>query len=444
MTSFHFSFARRCLALVIELSIVLSALAVPVADSAEPDSVAIDSSFTEIVVDFRVNSTTIDPAFRNNRRNLDDIVALVRQLMADSKLSVTGIAFCGSASPEGRADLNQRLARGRLDALEAYIRRRVSIPDSVISRDDSYIPWNYLRQQITSSDVPYKTKVLAVLTDDAIFGADNASIISELKNIDQGAVWSDLNRSYFAAMRNATAVFGLQTMRTFHRPKPEPEPEPKPEPQPEPEPVMVSQPEHEPEPQPSPTPEPQPQPVAEIHDFGSRHLFVKTNVVGLGMLVANVAAEIELSNHLSVALPISYSAWDYFSSTRKFRTFAIQPELRYHFSNTDGLFVGAHFGLAYYNFAFGGDFRTQDHDGSSPAIGGGISLGYRLPISANRRWRIEFAVGAGVYCLHHDKFYNTDPTKAGMLALTERKTRLGLDQAALNIIYTFDLNKWTR
>ena len=193
MTSYHFSFARRCLALVFELSIVLSALAMPVADSAEADSVAIDSSFKEIVVDFRVNSTTIDPAFRNNSRNLDDIVALVRRLMADSKLSVTGIAFCGSASPEGRADLNQRLARGRLDALESYIRRRVSIPDSVISRDDSYIPWNSLRQQISASDVPYKAKVLAVLTDDAIFGSENDLIISQLKSLDQGAVWTDLN-----------------------------------------------------------------------------------------------------------------------------------------------------------------------------------------------------------------------------------------------------------
>ena len=436
MTSYHFSFARRCLALVFELSIVLSALAMPVADSAEADSVAIDSSFKEIVVDFRVNSTTIDPAFRNNSRNLDDIVALVRRLMADSKLSVTGIAFCGSASPEGGADLNQRLARGRLDALESYIRRRVSIPDSVISRDDSYIPWNSLRQQISASYVPYKAKVLAVLTDDAIFGSENDLIISQLKSLDQGAVWTDLNSRYFAAMRNATAVFGLQAMRTFHRPKPKTEPEPEPELEPEPEP--------EPMPQPEILPEPEPQPVAEILDFGTRRLFVKTNVVGLGMLVANVAAEIELSHHISVALPISYSAWDYFSATRKFRTFAIQPEVRYHFSKTDGLFVGAHFGLAYYNFAFGGDFRTQDHDGSSPALGGGISLGYRLPISANRRWKIEFAVGAGVYRLHHDKFYNTDPTKAGMLALTERKTRFGLDQAALNIIYTFDLNKWTR
>ena len=56
------------------------------------------------------------------------------------------------------------------------------------------------------------------------------------------------------------------------------------------------------------------------------------------------------------------SDWNYFKETIKFRTLAIMPESRYWISeNNDGFFAGAHFGLAYYNFAFNGKYRYQDH-----------------------------------------------------------------------------------
>ena len=125
----------------------------------------------------------------------------------------------------------------------------------------------------------------------------------------------------------------------------------------------------------------------------------------------------------------------------KFRTVAFLPELRYNFSSPDkdayvkGFYLGVHAGVAWYNFAFGGDWRIQDADGKSPALGGGLSLGYRLPLS--RRvpgLGIEFNLGAGVYSLNYDKFYN-EPN--GQLIETRRKNFYGVDQANLSIVYTF-------
>ena len=86
------------------------------------------------------------------------------------------------------------------------------------------------------------------------------------------------------------------------------------------------------------------------------------------MAIANVAAEVDLAKHWSFTLPVYYSTWDYFKSTIKFRTFAVQPEFRNWLSEeNDGFFAGAHFGLAYYNFAFDGDYRYQDHNRETPA-----------------------------------------------------------------------------
>lgn len=66
---------------------------------------------------------------------------------------------------------------------------------------------------------------------------------------------------------------------------------------------------------------------------------------------------------LSFHMPLYYSGVNYFSRRTKFRTIAIQPELRYNFRSVKGLFAGAHFDLAWYNIAASGNYRYQDHDG---------------------------------------------------------------------------------
>lgn len=167
--------------------------------------------------------------------------------------------------------------------------------------------------------------------------------------------------------------------------------------------------------------------------------YVKTNAIGWAMGITNLSAEVDLAKHWSFTLPLYWSAWNYFKETLKFRTLALQPEVRYWFSkNNEGWFTGAHFGLAWYNFATGGDYRTQDHGGHSPAIGGGLAAGYRLPVSRNKRWQLEFTVGAGGYKLHYDKFHNY---KNGLLVDTKKKTWFGIDQAAVSIAYSFGLGK---
>lgn len=88
--------------------------------------------------------------------------------------------------------------------------------------------------------------------------------------------------------------------------------------------------------------------------------------------------------------------------------------------------------------AFEGAYRYQDHDGRTPAIGGGVNAGFRCNISRNKRWRLECSIGFGIYALDYDMFVN----KAnGLLAGRKKRTFYGIDNAALSVCYMFDVKK---
>lgn len=168
-------------------------------------------------------------------------------------------------------------------------------------------------------------------------------------------------------------------------------------------------------------------------------LFLKTNYIAWGGAISNISAEIDICENLSFNLPLYYSAWNYLTAYTKLRTFAIQPELRYWFSNKDSSwYTGAHFGLAYYNFASGSRYRIQDHDGKSPALGGGLTVGYRLPLFGSEKWKVEFSIGVGAYSLHYDRFNNE---QGGLLVDSIKRTYIGIDQLAVSFSYPIELKR---
>ena len=88
---------------------------------------------TEICIDFRVNSTVIDSAYSDNAVRMQEMVEFLRTIRQDSTINIIEVSFCGAASPEGSYQLNRKLARGRLEALEKLVRKEVDIPDSLIT-----------------------------------------------------------------------------------------------------------------------------------------------------------------------------------------------------------------------------------------------------------------------------------------------------------------------
>lgn len=91
---------------------------------------------------------------------MQEIIEFLRNIRQDSTINIVEVSFCGAASPEGSDQLNRKLARGRLTALENLVRQQVDIPDSIITHNDNYIPWEFLKSQIEDSELVYKMKCL--------------------------------------------------------------------------------------------------------------------------------------------------------------------------------------------------------------------------------------------------------------------------------------------
>ena len=346
-------------------------------------------------VDFRVNRTKIDPSFSDNAATLDSLRSIISKMAQDSTRTIVNLHITGSASPEGPLANNNRLTRARAESLINVIRE--------------FIEMDF--PNATTYQIPQNLSEVTKNLDDK--GAVPRRMWSKLRFaqadfIVDSAVWSP--------EPVAEAVVEVEEW----------EPQPS-----EPENIFAGYPE--------PMPLGEPGSAAEVasEDEPYRRWFLKTNSIGWAMLAGNAAVEYQWNRRWSFSLPIYYSALNYFSRKVKFRTLTVQPEIRYWMmdENEEGFYVGLHAGLGWWNYALGGDYRYQDHKGRTPSIGGGLSAGYRMNLTADRRWRMEFTLGAGVYSANYDKYANG--FNGPLLEESIKKTHFGIDNAAITFIYTF-------
>lgn len=375
-----------------------------------------------------INIAEIDTTFVDNNERIEELKAFLQMVRDDERIQLRSVRFSGTASPDGTYEFNQWLCVNRLESFKKLIRTVLDVPDSIIFSNDSYIPWDGFRQKVAVSDIEHRDEILSIIDQEPKlvrwFGNRHTDHrLLQLRSMYGGKVWESLKHPILSDLRFADAEFEISIkMESLRLP------------------ALAQIVEKSPPPISSSLTFDEPLPMPEIW---VRRLHLKTNFVDLGLLIGNLAVEVDLGPHWSFTLPMYYSALDYFVSTVKFRMLGCQPELRYWFSpiDNDGLFAGAHFGISYYNFAFNGDYRFQDHAGTTPTAGGGFSFGYRKLLGKSQRWRLEFSAGAGVYPLYYDMFYNTPDVKDGQLAFTKKKTFVGLDQAGITLAYAFDIQR---
>ena len=377
-----------------------------------------------------INRPEVDSTFVDNATRISDIRSFLEEASADPQLRIIGVRFRGTASPDGGYEFNRWLSENRLRTFKELVGAYMQIPDDLIHANESDIPWDEFRREVAASDLAYRDEMLAVIDEGPrIVPWFNKRHIDarllKLKKMHGGEVWESLKVPILRDLRYGDAVFEYYRLPSPVRSSPRT--------------ALVSLPGRPAILAPTPA----------WQRPWMPHVYLKTNFIGLGMLMANLAVEADVAPHWSCTLPVYYSGMDWFKSTIKFRNFTVQPELRYWFSlrddgrflYNDGLFLGAHLEMCYYNFAFDGPYRFQDYRGRTPALGGGLSVGYRTHISRDRRWKMEFSVGAGIYPLDYSVFHNTPDVRDGQWVERRRSIYFGPDQASVTLSYTFD---WSR
>lgn len=164
-----------------------------------------------------------------------------------------------------------------------------------------------------------------------------------------------------------------------------------------------------------------------------RYLGVKTNLAAWAGTIMNVAADVQVSRHISVELPVLWCPW-YVSDKHAVKTFTIQPEGRYWPGKPgEGHFFGVHAHVGWFSVKWNKD-RYQDT--GRPLLGAGISYGYLLPFSEH--WAGEFTIGAGYANMKYDTYYNIDN---GARIDTRTKNYWGITRVGISVVYRFNLKK---
>lgn len=117
-------------------------------------------------IDYVVSCTDIDPTYRNNKAQLDKVIATIDSVRLDKDVTIKHIYLKGFASPESPYDNNARLAKGRTESLKQYILGLIDVAEEQIST--SYVPenWEGLREFLVASDVNRKESIIKVIDRD--------------------------------------------------------------------------------------------------------------------------------------------------------------------------------------------------------------------------------------------------------------------------------------
>ena len=337
---------------------------------------------------------------------------------------IVGVEITGRSSIDGPEEFNLKLASARAQKIREALMATYGIEPQKITLRTLGEDWGLFREQVTADlAVPCRDKVLEIIGSTATLSDKEV----EIKSLCDGDTWRYLEREILPAQRSVSVAW------TVLRPAAEVDEK------------LVAPSVVEPPVVIEPEPVEECEVVEEIiieepADEWKRKIYIKTNVPAWALLWQNLAVEIDLAPHWSFSVPVYWSPYNYGKQTLKFRTLAVVPEFRYWpKADNMGFFVNAHFGMANYNYAKNEEYRYQDHDGKTPALGGGLGFGYRFYFCKNHHWAMEAAVGGGVYRLDYDIFMNTPSTSHGYLVGRRKHTFFGIDQAAFSISYSFGL-----
>ena len=116
-------------------------------------------------VNFRVSKMDIDPQYMNNTEELGKILATIDEVKKGNK--VTGIALKGFASPESPYANNERLAKGRVEALRNYLSNHEQMPKEQIRTEYEPENWEGLRKYVEgSTNLSNKQAILELIDSD--------------------------------------------------------------------------------------------------------------------------------------------------------------------------------------------------------------------------------------------------------------------------------------
>ena len=213
-------------------------------------------------------------------------------MMADSIAAIRdngvlrSVEIVGSASPDGSLQLNSRLAAKRADGVKRFIIARASVDTTLISVRTIAENWELLSSIISGDSSRFADSMRAIAAT-----REPESREESLRNLSKGSQWRIFATEVFPKLR-------LVAVTVKSSPAPQPAPASQPEAGSS---VFISD---------GDDAEAAPRQAEENYGDAAcpaRHLYLKSNAPAWAMLWVNIAAELDVAPHWSVALPVYYS-----------------------------------------------------------------------------------------------------------------------------------------
>ena len=381
-------------------------------------------------------------------------------LINRDSLELAYMILRGAASPEGPTRFNKFLGEKRAETILNFIKQNIRVPENLDMEIDieDYRTLCLMMRRMGDKDYGYVQAMC-----DQYLPKNPAKLKATLRAARQGTLWLRLFREYFPRLRAARIIFFFHAPRSNKQPQViEPEvvkPEIK-----EPEPVVPEV--VEPEeiivplaplvqfkslvPRSPFMPEAEVLPgipveytlmefpqyilpfVPEEGDTLLRYprrelLSVKTNLLFYGVYmpgynrwcpIPNIAIEYyPLRGHFTFGASFDCPWWQNYSGHKYFQVRNYQLEARYYFRRGDierrpegkgAAFKGLYL-QAYGNATLFGICFDQDRGWVGEGGGGGLGVGYVMPLSKKGHWRLDFQLQVGLFFCKYDPYQYLNP-----------------------------------
>lgn len=164
------------------------------------EAVKVRSEEGHAFLDFPVNQISINLDYRRNPEELEKIRQTIDLVKNDANTTITGLSIVGHASPEGKYDVNARLAQGRAEALKKYVLGRYTMSNDLIRVSSVAEDWKGLRTYVANSNLPQKEQILSIIDKD---GTDYDAKELQIKAIDGGKPYAILFQDCYPALRHS-------------------------------------------------------------------------------------------------------------------------------------------------------------------------------------------------------------------------------------------------
>ena len=337
-------------------------------------------------------------------KTLKELRETVLPKISRDSLKVVRIKMRGAASPEGPETFNKFLSEQRQQALYDFMKDYLQIPQGdSLHLETMTEDYHYLYKRMMQDGDPDCERVKR-LFDEYMPRQQYAQLKNVLKSIDGGRLWRKILVNYFPSLRAARMVIVCQR-------KPEPVVAPVVPEAPVVDEVVVPA---EPEPW--------------VERYPRRELLsVKTNLLFYGVYmpgygkwcpIPNVAVEYyPLRGHFTYGASFDCPWWQNYWGHKYFQVRNYQLESRYYFRRGDielrpegkgaafkGFYLQAYGNITMYGICF-----DADRGWVGEGFGGGIGVGYVLPLSKKGHWRLEFQLQAGVFYTKYDPYQYENP-----------------------------------